>query len=164
MTSHLQYRQGYSIGVGGVVLHDRQVLLVRRTSEPHSGDWALPGGYIERDETVDIAVIREVFEETGISAEIEGLIGVLHRWLADENGVYLMFLMRAVDDDPRADGIEISEARFFALEELEHLPELQWLSRLIITPILRGIKTRLPSCSIPDDIPISNTVLYSASE
>jgi 8-oxo-dGTP diphosphatase len=44
-----------------------QVLLVKRGHEPFQGQWALPGGYVEPDETSQKAALRELAEETGIS-------------------------------------------------------------------------------------------------
>src|SRR5690606_21525386 len=46
-----------------------EVLLVRRGSTPYEGGLALPGGFLEADETVDEAAARELREETGLSTE-----------------------------------------------------------------------------------------------
>jgi len=42
------------------------VLLIERGREPYKGKWALPGGFIEMDEELDVACRRELLEETGI--------------------------------------------------------------------------------------------------
>lgn len=55
-----------TLGVGGVVVHDGRVLLVRRAKEPLRGRWVVPGGTVELGETLEEAVTREVREETGI--------------------------------------------------------------------------------------------------
>lgn len=54
------------IGVGAVVWHEGKVLLIRRGRPPKAGEWSLPGGAQELGETVQQALEREVFEETGI--------------------------------------------------------------------------------------------------
>ena len=55
-----------TVGVGGVVVHDGRVLLIRRGKEPLRGRWVVPGGTVELGETLEAAVVREVREETGI--------------------------------------------------------------------------------------------------
>jgi 8-oxo-dGTP diphosphatase len=42
------------------------VLLIKRKNAPYKGQWAFPGGYVEENETVEKAAVRELLEETGI--------------------------------------------------------------------------------------------------
>ncbi|MFI6301840.1 NUDIX hydrolase [Amycolatopsis thailandensis] len=53
--------------VGGIV-HDRlgRILLIQRANEPGRGLWSVPGGRVEPGETDEVAVIREMREETGL--------------------------------------------------------------------------------------------------
>ncbi|GAA2124334.1 NUDIX hydrolase [Glycomyces algeriensis] len=57
------------------------VLLIRRANDPFRGQLALPGGFVEADETVEQAAARELFEETGVpkSASRLDTIGVYSR-------------------------------------------------------------------------------------
>jgi len=57
----------------GVTEEGRSLLLMRRSDNGH---WGLPGGYVERGESVSEAVMREVFEETGVRIAVGRLIGV----------------------------------------------------------------------------------------
>lgn len=155
-----KYRKGYSIGVGGVVLCGNKVLLVRRALGEHVGAWAIPGGFIERDETIDVAVQREVFEEAGAKADIEGLIAVRSRVTNAENSAYFIFLLRTTDEKAQADGFEVDEAHFFTLTEVQALPRLQALSRLVVTQALQGEATVLTFHTHPE-IPPEEYVIYA---
>ena len=68
--------------VFGLDEEDLKVLLIRRDLKPFAGKWALPGGFVKMDETLDAAARRELKEETGVEdARLEQLytFGALHR-------------------------------------------------------------------------------------
>ena len=56
---------------------DRKILLVKRRFEPGSGLWSIPGGLVELGETVREAALRELEEETGLKADINGIVDVV---------------------------------------------------------------------------------------
>lgn len=64
--------------VDAVVEQSGHILLVKRKSEPGKGLWALPGGHLEMDETLEDGVIRELREETGIKVPVPVLKGSIH--------------------------------------------------------------------------------------
>lgn len=47
-----------------------EVLLIERAHEPYANTWALPGGFVDQDESPNIAVARELLEETGLQATL----------------------------------------------------------------------------------------------
>jgi 8-oxo-dGTP diphosphatase len=55
---------------------ENRVLLTRRTISPGHGLWTFPGGFVDFDETVTGAAVRETREETGLEVELDGLLGV----------------------------------------------------------------------------------------
>ncbi len=63
-------------GVGVLVEMDDGLVLIKRGEEPFKGWWALPAGYIEADESVEEAAVRECKEETGLDVELLELFGV----------------------------------------------------------------------------------------
>lgn len=67
------------MGVGGVVVQDGRVLLVRRGAEPLKGQWSIPGGLVELGERLMSGVVREVQEETGLIVEPLELVELLDR-------------------------------------------------------------------------------------
>jgi len=73
------------VGVGGVVVDDGKVLLVRRRYEPLKGHWSLPGGMVEIGETLEAALTRELLEETGLAVDVGPVIEVFDRITPDED-------------------------------------------------------------------------------
>lgn len=74
-----EYPAAPLIGVGGVIVQDGHVLLVRRGREPLKGHWSVPGGLVELGESLHTGLIREVLEETGLIVEPVELIELLDR-------------------------------------------------------------------------------------
>lgn len=55
---------------------DGKIPLLQRAIEPQKGKWVIPGGYVDRGESVEDAAIRETYEECGIKIKIKELLGV----------------------------------------------------------------------------------------
>jgi ADP-ribose pyrophosphatase YjhB (NUDIX family) len=56
--------------------HDGQILLTRRSISPAKGRWTFPGGFVDFGERTRDAAVRETWEETGLTVDIAGLVGV----------------------------------------------------------------------------------------
>jgi ADP-ribose pyrophosphatase YjhB (NUDIX family) len=105
--------------VGGVVVGPVGLLLVKMAYGPTKGRYMLPGGIVDPGETLDVAVAREVFEETGVTARVVGVCGVRTRRDGLNNDTYVLYLLEPVSGEPVSDGRENEDARYFTLEELD---------------------------------------------
>ncbi|MEM3066370.1 MAG: NUDIX hydrolase [Nitrososphaerota archaeon] len=74
------------VAVGALILQDHNILLVKRTNEPGKGRWSIPGGTVEIGESLRDAVVREVYEETGLVVEVLELLDVVEVIRKDEVG------------------------------------------------------------------------------
>jgi NADH pyrophosphatase NudC (nudix superfamily) len=107
----------YSIGVGALIVKEGKVLLVRRAQDPGKGNWTNPGGYIEQLEPIEETIVREVFEESGVRTKVKKIVALRDQPRAIHN-IYIAFEMEYVDGEPQPDGVEVDEAGFFTLEEM----------------------------------------------
>ena len=127
------YFGDFSIGCSAVVLRDednvQKALLIQRGQEPFAGTWQLPGGYVEYDELLDVAVEREVQEEAAIEAKVRDVVGFRHMLGGPSSNIYMIFRLDYVGGEPQYDGEETSDAGFFSLEEMKHMVGVQNISR-----------------------------------
>ncbi len=65
-----------ALTVDGIITIDGQIVLIERKNEPFKGMHALPGGFVDYGEKAEDAVVREIFEETGLRTQIKQLLGV----------------------------------------------------------------------------------------
>jgi 8-oxo-dGTP pyrophosphatase MutT (NUDIX family) len=78
--------------------------------------WNLPGGGVESGEAPWQAVVREVWEETGLEVEVVRLTG-LYSWVAIDEVIYC-FVCRVIDGTLLTLTSETNDARYFALDAL----------------------------------------------
>jgi 8-oxo-dGTP diphosphatase len=123
------------LGVSVILFQDGAVLLVRRGQAPWQGAWSLPGGGIERDELPQDAALRELKEETGIVAAIEGLLETIELDAEDASGRVRKYRLsvfhgRAVGGALGA-GSDAAAARWVRLEDLDGLRMTEGTASLI---------------------------------
>jgi 8-oxo-dGTP diphosphatase len=111
------------VGIGGVIVQDGRVVLIKRRYEPLAGQWSLPGGTLELGETLEAAVAREMIEETGLEVAVGPVVDVFDRILFDPDErvryhfVLIDYLCRPVGGVLRA-GSDVADAVFAAPAEL----------------------------------------------
>jgi ADP-ribose pyrophosphatase YjhB (NUDIX family) len=121
-----EYPERPLLGVGGVVIHQGKVLLIRRATEPLKGEWSIPGGLVELGEKLLDAVKREVLEETGLVVEPGKVLELFDSIWKDAEGrcqyhyVLVDYLCRMTGGNLQA-ASDVSEARWVEEQELRNL-------------------------------------------
>ncbi len=108
-----------------------RVLLIKRGRPPAADRWTLPGGRVERGETLAQALHRELAAETGLQARLGPLFEVFEYIDAQFHYIILDYRMMEPVGTLLA-GDDAAEARFCSLAEAESLPTTDGLM-----PILR---------------------------
>ena len=123
--------------VGVVCLRGDEVLLIKRGTPPRLGQWSLPGGRMEWGETTTTTALRELKEETGVDAELLGLIDVIDGVFPARPGgeitrhyVLIDYAARWTAGEPVA-GDDAAEARFVSREQAMALVEWDETRRMI---------------------------------
>lgn len=118
--------------VGVVCLRGEEVLLIRRARPPLAGSWSLPGGRIEPGERAVDAALRELREETGVEAEITGLLAVVDGIIPADGRHFVLidYAARWRSGEPVA-GDDATEAAFHPLAEVDRLVEWAETRRVI---------------------------------
>lgn len=130
--------------VGTVCFRGEDVLLIRRGTKPMAGNWSIPGGKIEFGERTADAALRELNEETGVTARLVGLVDVVDgiftsRSSGDVTRHYILFDYAAVwlsgepvagDDAAHAEWI--SPHRLAALEIWEETRRIIAAARAMV--------------------------------
>jgi ADP-ribose pyrophosphatase YjhB (NUDIX family) len=137
----LRARVGHDLllvpSVTGLVFDEADRLLLVRHA--NGGVWVAPGGAVEPDESPSDALVREVWEETGLFVEPTSLCGVFggpEFRVLYANGDQVSYVMavyrcRAIGGALRADGEEALEVRWVAREALAELPLARWAGTVL---------------------------------
>jgi len=75
-----------AVAVDAIIIKEDKILLVKRGNNPFKNHWALPGGFVNIGESIEEAVLREIGEETSLTASITKLIGVYSKPDRDPRG------------------------------------------------------------------------------
>jgi len=120
-----------------VIRDDRQHVLLVRHAE---GDvWVTPGGAVEPEEVPADAAVREVWEETGLHVRLTRIVGVyggpefVVRYRNGDASSYLTVAFEAetLTGQPRPDGEETLEVRYFSRDEIVALHTPAWLPEVL---------------------------------
>lgn len=117
------------LSVSGIVLQGSKVLLVRQSYGSAKGLLIIPGGYLNEKEMPDVALEREILEETGVVAKTGSLVAIRFTpkdWWA-------IFIADYISGVPVSDNNENSEALFLELDEALNRSDLTYTTKEILS-------------------------------
>jgi ADP-ribose pyrophosphatase YjhB (NUDIX family) len=99
-------------------------LVVKKKYGGLKGKWSIPAGFVDLNETIDEAVLREVKEETGLSCTVKGIIGVRSGVIKNEiSDNMIIFALHLKDEESIViQEKELYEASFISPDELKKDP------------------------------------------
>jgi 8-oxo-dGTP diphosphatase len=118
----------FTVGVSAVLVNDQNEILLLRHRFRENQNWELPGGFVEREESLIEALQRELSEETGLAIEI---VSLLSAGVSRARHLDVCYLARMAGGSLRIDDREILEAGFYGSQDLppdlkaEHLRNIE---------------------------------------
>lgn len=100
------------VSAEALIISDDRLLFLRRNIEPAKGEWWFPGGRIQKGESLEEALHREVKEETGLEIISAKFIGVYSRIFPERHDITVAYLCRCKDGVVKLND-EHSEYGFF---------------------------------------------------
>ena len=143
------FEKGYSASLRHIVTHaivekSGCLLLVKRSMDIiEPGKWALPGGFLARDETLGKGALRELLEETGWEGEIISLFHITsnpNRPHEDRQNVAFSYIIKPTQEVSKPDK-ESTEVEWVSIETLPSLEKLAFDHGAIIQSYLKYRKT-----------------------
>jgi 8-oxo-dGTP diphosphatase len=106
------------VAVGGIVIKDNKILLGRRRDEPDRGKWAIPGGKLELNETLEEGLKREMLEETGLIVDVNELAGISEIITKNFHYIILDYICIPLGGKEKA-GSDSTELKYFDMKSMD---------------------------------------------
>lgn len=116
--------------------NDIFILLIKRKNEPFKDKWALPGGFVDENEALEVAARRELVEETSIKCLNLAQIGAYGNPNRDPRG-HVVSIAYVGEVESQVEGKAADDAKELAWFNSTELPELAFDHREIINDVLR---------------------------
>ncbi|HBT20896.1 MAG TPA: NUDIX hydrolase [Peptococcaceae bacterium] len=135
-----EYPKDPIVGVGGIILKDQAILLVKRGQPPSKGMWGIPGGCLELGESLKEGVAREVMEECGIRVEVGEIFDVFETVVRDDKGsiqfhyVLIDFFAYPIGNEELHPGSDVMDCRYIPLNELQKYDLTPGVKKLLTDP------------------------------
>lgn len=119
------------VTVDVILRKNDQILLIQRKNEPYKDHWALPGGFVEENEDLEVAAQRELQEETSISASKLSQVGAFGKPFRDPRH-HTISVVYFADVPEETEAIAADDAKEAAWFDIHNLPELAFDHQEII--------------------------------
>ena len=102
-----------------ICFRDNELLLAKRAFNPAKGEWGLPGGFMELNETLNEAAARELKEETNLDGTVKKVLSTCSHYGTIFGDILLIGVeMEVLDFSPIQAGDDAEEVAFFSLDNL----------------------------------------------
>lgn len=128
------------IAVGGLIIENDRILLIRRGHPPQVNFWAIPGGHVEVGELLKTAIQREIKEELGVEVDVGALVYFTE--LKDDTHHFIIFdfaCFLASSESRLASYDDAREYGFFTRQEALELPLASGMRAFIEDMVRRGL-------------------------
>ena len=111
-------RSGFDIGVAAAVVTNSSILLVQEAKGTYAGCWGLPKGYVEPNESIEAAVLRELKEESGLDGTNPRLLMVMGDPARDPRKHIVSIVYEVEATGEPVGGDDAQDARFWPISEI----------------------------------------------
>ena len=129
----------FDVGVAASVKINNSILIVKEGRGKYKNLWGLPKGRVEPSESLEKAVLRELFEETGLVGEINGVIAIRNKNDFDKTSIFICYDVIPLSEDIVIDGNEITDVKFIQLDDVK---DINWISPAMKYIVISSLKTK----------------------
>jgi 8-oxo-dGTP diphosphatase len=141
--SFIPTSKNYIVGVGAIVFNDGKLLVVK---DKFYKGYKLPGGHIDKKESIKDALKREVCEETGIKIEFESIVNLGHfiNGQFGASNLYIVCTAKAITDEINVlDSSEIREAKWIDIDTFLKDKEVNAYNKSVVKAAMENIDLKL---------------------
>ncbi|MCU4155389.1 NUDIX domain-containing protein [Carboxylicivirga sp. A043] len=151
--AYIPTSRNYIAGVGAVVLRNNKLLVIKDKFQP---GYKLPGGHIDKGETLKAALQREVLEETGVEVVLESIMNIGHFNAGQfgESNLYFVCTARALSHEIFInDADEILEARWMDVDVFLNHEEVNNYNKKVVEAAISNTGLKLTEQEVELRIP-----------